>query len=73
MALGYTQEALADAAGVSQSCISHIENDDVDPRFMEMVRICNFLHIPLEVMAGLRDPGSMTISFGTPDDGPDGA
>ena len=61
---GYTQEFLADEAQVSQSTISHIENDEVDPRFMEMVRICKCLDIPLDVMAENSDPGSMTITFG---------
>ncbi|MBL0127066.1 MAG: helix-turn-helix transcriptional regulator [Flavobacteriales bacterium] len=66
VALGWTQEYTGDRVGLSQSTISYIEHDEVEPRFSEMVKLCEVLGIPLETMIGDNDPGRITITFDTP-------
>jgi predicted transcriptional regulator len=42
---GYTQVQLAELAGLSQSLIARIENDDVNPRLSTLKKIMNVLNV----------------------------
>lgn len=42
---GYTQDALADAIGVSRGVITNIEHEKTEPQKLVIHAICNTLHI----------------------------
>jgi transcriptional regulator with XRE-family HTH domain len=52
---GLTQTQLADKARVSQSLISKIENNNLDPGFSQVLRIANALGYILTFKKGVKD------------------
>ncbi|MFC6614515.1 CBS domain-containing protein [Halopenitus salinus] len=67
-ALGLTQSALADAAGVSQPLIARIEGGDVDPRLSTLRRIVNALEEAEGEVVRAEDLMHETVVSVAPDD-----
>ncbi|QHS15968.1 CBS domain-containing protein [Halopenitus persicus] len=67
-ALGLTQSALAEAAGVSQPLIARIEGGDVDPRLSTLRRIVNALEEAEGEVVRARDLMHETVISVAPDD-----
>lgn len=47
---GLVQETLAEKAGVSQSTVNRLLNEDVDPLFGNVVKIAKALDVPVEYL-----------------------
>ncbi|WP_096391246.1 CBS domain-containing protein [Halopenitus persicus] len=67
-ALGLTQSALAESAGVSQPLIARIEGGDVDPRLSTLRRIVNALEEAEGEVVRARDLMHETVISVAPDD-----
>lgn len=52
---GWSQDALAKAAGLSQRALSNIEREEANARIANLNRIARKLHVPLDAI--MRDPG----------------
>lgn len=52
MKLGYTQDGLAEAIGLSRSAISMYENGNREPDFETLEKIADFFHVDADCLLG---------------------
>ena len=50
---GFTQEALAEAVGVSRTAVARWESGDIEPKLQNLVLVAQTLHVSTDALLGL--------------------
>lgn len=50
---GFTQEALAEAIGVSRTAVARWENGDIEPKLQNLICLAELLHVSTDALLGI--------------------
>ena len=59
---GFTQEALAEAVGVSRTAVARWESDDIEPKLQNLISIAELLHVSTDSLLGIDSRKSYSVS-----------
>ena len=57
---GFTQEALAEAVGVSRTAVARWESDDIEPKLQNLISIAELLHVSTDLLLEIRNNSNVS-------------